>query len=326
MYYYSGLNKTEIAHRLGISRFRVSRLLDQAQREGIVRIQVVEPVATFVETEEALEQRFNLLQAIVVRPTGPTYQATLEAIGRAAASRLGDLLSNGDVLGMTWGETANEVVKALPPKLDVKLDVVQITGGLNQMAIDVNAIDLVRRVAEICDARSYVLHAPAMVSSPAARAALMSDTGIRETCDMFERVTIALSGIGALTSNEFSNYIKAGYVDDRSLQRLRQRKAVGDVFAHFFDSQGNICDAELEERIFGMSVAQLRNTRYSIGVAGGMHKSLAVLGALRGRLINVLITDHVTAQEILKEDKISQDGPQRTIDTQGASEHVPVGH
>lgn len=302
MYYYSGLTKTEIASRLGISRFRVTRLLDQARREGMVRIQILEPLDTFLELEEELEKRFDLLQAVVVKPRDLSYQSILEAIGRATAARIGEFLRDGDVLGITWGETMNEVVKALPPSLDVEIEVVQIVGGLNQMAIDVNAQDLVRRMASTCRAKSYVLHAPAMVSSVAAREALLEDSGIQQTYSMFDKVTVALSGIGTLESKDVSNYVKAGYVSDVDLVRLGERQAVGDIFAHFIDLQGRICDADLEERILGMSVDQLRRVRSSIGVAGGAHKTLAVLAALRGRLINVLITDNTTAQAVLEKD------------------------
>lgn len=302
MYYYSGLTKTEIASRLGISRFSVTRLLDQARREGIVRIQIVEPLDTFLELEEELERRFGLLQAVVVKPVDSSYQAILEAVGRATAARIKDFLRNGDVLGITWGETVNEVVKALPPSLDVKMKVVQIVGGLDQIAIDVNAQDLVHRMASTCRAKSYVLHAPAMVSSPAARETLLGDSGIQQTFSMFDKVTVALSGIGTLARRNVSNYVRAGYVSDEDLVRLRERQAVGDIFAHFIDLQGRICDADLEERILGMSVDQLRRVRTSIGVAGGAHKTLAVLAALRGRLINVLITDNTTAQEVLEKD------------------------
>jgi len=77
-----------------------------------------------------------------------------------------------------------------------------------------------------------------------------------------------------------------------------------DVFAHIFDIKGNICDANLDQMIIGMSVDQLRNVHYSIGVAGGIQKSLAILGALRGRLINILVTDQNTAQDILEKDHI----------------------
>jgi deoxyribonucleoside regulator len=304
MYFLSDISKTDIAESLGISRFRVSRMIDQARQEGIVRIQIVEPISTSTEVEEQLEKRFGLHHAIVVHPTEPTDQAVMRAIGRAAAERLVSLLKDGDVLGITWGATVNEVVKALPGKVDIKLQVVQITGGLNQMAIDVNAMDLVRRVARVYEAESFVLHAPAMVRSAAARQALVSDNGVHATISMFEKVNVALSGIGAFSTRTVSNLLKAGYIDDADLKRLREKKSVGDVFAHFFDIGGRICDTELEQQIIGMGIEQLKHVRYSFGVAGGLHKSLAILGALRGHLINILVTDHETACDILEKDTL----------------------
>ncbi len=302
MYYYKGMTKQEIARRLRISRFRVSRLLSQARAEGIVQIKIVEPTIMSVKVEEQLEERFGLQRAIVVKTGNQSEEVIKEAIGRAAAECLVDILKDGDVLGIAWGTTVNEVVKALPSKLDVDIKVVQVTGGLNQMAINVNAIDLTRRVAEICDAEYYLLHAPAMVSNVAARQALLSDSGIKRTFDMFDKVNVALVGIGVLSPEPISTYYKAGYIEDSDLELLRRNKVVGDIFAHFFDIEGRIRDGELGERIIGISAAQLKNVQYSIGVAGGLHKSPAILGALRGKLINFLITDHATAEDLLARD------------------------
>jgi DNA-binding transcriptional regulator LsrR (DeoR family) len=305
MYFYRGMTRQEIARRLRISRFRVSRLLDQALDEGIVRIEIVEPTSIAPEIEEQLEERFDLQRAIVVKPSGQSEGQIKRAIGQAAAEWLVDTLTDGDVLGIAWGTTVNEVVRALPSKLDVATKVVQVTGGMNQMAININAIDLTRRVAEICGAEACLLHAPAMVSSAAARKALLSESGIQTTLAMFDRVNIAVSGIGALSPeilSTSSTYYKAGYIKDEDLEILKRNQVVGDIFAHFFDIEGRICDAELEQRIVGMSVEQLRRVRHSIGVAGGLHKSAAILGTLRGNLITVLITDDKTAQDLLARD------------------------
>ena len=302
MYYLSDVSKTEIGKRLGISRFRVSRLLEQARQEEIVRIQIVEPVSTFADMEEQLEERFGLHHAVVVNQSDQSDHASVRAIGNAAAERLVNLLSDGDVLGVTWGATVNEVVNALPPRSDLDLEVVQTTGGLNQMAISVNAMDLARRVAAIYDAKCYVLHAPAMVSNLAARDVLFEDNGIHVTVEMFDKVTVALSGIGAFSTRTASNLIKTGYFSDEDLARLKERKVVGDIYGHFFNINGQCCDPELEERIIGMSIDQLKEVRYSIGVAGGTHKSLAILGALRGKLINILVTNYATASDILEKD------------------------
>jgi deoxyribonucleoside regulator len=226
----------------------------------------------------------------------------MRTIGRSAAERLVSLLKDGDILGITWGATVNEVVKALPLKVDNQIEVVQITGGLDQMAIDVNAMDIVRRIAAVYDAEIHVLHAPAFVTSKTAREALLSNGGIQKTVDMFEKVNVAVSGIGAFSDQVASNLLLSGNLFKEDIARLRSLNAVGDVFGHFFDIDGQICATELEERIMGMNIDLLKKIHYSIGVAGGRHKSKAILGALRGKLINILVTDRLTACEILKQD------------------------
>jgi len=304
MYYLSDISKTEIGHHLGISRFRVSRLLEQAREEGIVQIQINEPIGTNTEIEERLEKRFNLHLAIVVNPNDSTGEGIRRAVGIAGADYLKNLLRDGDVFGITWGATVAEVIKSLPTKIDHRIQVVQITGGLTQTAIDINPIDLVHRVADIYGATPYVLFAPAIVGNPATRDVMMQDSSFHDTLQMFSRVNIAISGIGAFSSSSDSYLQKAGYVNDDDITSLQGCRAVGDVFGHYFNIEGVSCSIDLEGRTFGMSLEDLRKVRYTIGVAGGAHKSLAILGALRGGLVNTLVTDISTAIDILEKDQI----------------------
>jgi deoxyribonucleoside regulator len=304
MYYLSDISKTEIGHHLGISRFRVSRLLEQAREEGIVQIQINEPIATNTEIEEKLEKRFNLHLAIVVNSGDSTDRGIRRAVGLATADYLKNLLRDGDVFGITWGATVDEVIRSLPSKIDRRIQVVQITGGLNQTAIDINPLDIVHRVAEIYGATPYVLFAPAIVGNPTTRDAMVQDSSFQATIEMFSRVNIAISGIGAFSSSSDSYLQKAGYVTDEDINNLLSCGAVGDVFGHYFNIEGYPCSSELEERTIGMNLNDLQKVRYTIGVAGGIHKTLAILGTLRGSLINTLVTDLATANDILEKDLI----------------------
>jgi len=46
---------------------------------------------------------------------------------------------------------------------------------------------------------------------------------------------------------------------------------------------------------------QLRGVHRAIAVAGGRRKYYAILGALKGKLINILVTDHYTATRLIQE-------------------------
>ena len=132
----------------------------------------------------------------------------------------------------------------------------------------------------------------------------MQDSSFQATIKMFSRVNVAISGIGAFSSSSDSYLQKAGYVSDEDIKNLLGCGAVGDIFGHYFNIEGKTCNSDLEERTIGMNLEDLREVRYTIGVAGGIQKTLAILGALRGGLINTLVTDLATANDILEKDLI----------------------
>jgi DNA-binding transcriptional regulator LsrR (DeoR family) len=75
-----------------------------------------------------------------------------------------------------------------------------------------------------------------------------------------------------------------------------RKDAAGHVLVHVFDGEGRIVS---QERAIAMSVAQLRRTTL-VGVAGGTRKRHAVLGALKTRLVDVLVTDAACARHALR--------------------------
>src|SRR3990170_1051557 len=95
LYFKRRLTKQDIAALLGISRFKVARLIDQALEEGLVRIEVHEPVPLAEELGRELERALGLELALVVRPAGTE---PVEAIARVAASWLPELIRPEDVL------------------------------------------------------------------------------------------------------------------------------------------------------------------------------------------------------------------------------------
>ncbi|GAH18537.1 unnamed protein product, partial [marine sediment metagenome] len=63
---------------------------------------------------------------------------------------------------------------------------------------------------------------------------------------------------------------------------------------------GNLCQINLNERVIGINIEELKKINYVIGIAGGKVKASAILGVLRGGYINVLISDDQAISEVLK--------------------------
>jgi DNA-binding transcriptional regulator LsrR (DeoR family) len=300
LFYVDKLTQTEIAERLRMSRFRVARLLQEASDRGVVTITICEPSSTAVYLERELERRFGLRQAIVVQPHARDDSVIKRALGRAAAALLENVLTERDVLGVSWGTTVKEVAEALRPRPALNIHVVQITGGLNQVAVGVNAPEVTRRIAEAFRGKSHLLHAPAILDKSSVRDGLLADSNVRQTVALFDRVSVALVGIGAFAPKATSTLVRAGCIGARDVAELVSSNVVGDVFSHFFDIDGKERDGRLANRLMAMSLDQIRRVPYVIGIAGGQDKVRAVLGALRGRLISALVTDNGTAEGVVK--------------------------
>jgi DNA-binding transcriptional regulator LsrR (DeoR family) len=118
--------KQEIAAELGISRFKVARLLREARTQGLVRIEVLDPGELDTHRNEALRARWGLREALVVTPDDP--EELLPALGAGAARLLRRLLRPGDVLGIAWGSTLHATVSALEAEGGPQpVDVVQLS-------------------------------------------------------------------------------------------------------------------------------------------------------------------------------------------------------
>lgn len=273
LHFEHGLTKQEIAQRLSISRFKVARLLDQARAEGIVRIEIRDPVEVDSDLSRALEDRYGLDLAVVVRRA--------QAIPQATAAWLPELMHPGDTLGIAWGTTLQQVAAALPSRPAGDLDVVQICGAIPGLVPGTGPTELALRFAERLGGRLHSLPAPA-VASRSARDELLENEVIRPTIELFDEVDIALVGIGVASE-------LAGAPDD----------AAGYVLVHVFDGHGGPLGAALTDHAISMSRARLSATRV-LAAAGGPTKHDAVLGALRSGLINTLVTDAPTARHALK--------------------------
>ena len=115
-YYLDGQTKSQIADELGVSRFKVARILETAVRDGIVRISIDIPPEVDLDLSQKLEQRFGLRQVLVVRTEEDgTLDAMRRMLGRACASLLAGRLSDTDLLGVSWGRTLHALTDVLPP-------------------------------------------------------------------------------------------------------------------------------------------------------------------------------------------------------------------
>jgi DNA-binding transcriptional regulator LsrR (DeoR family) len=300
MYYSQSIRQAEITERLNIHQSTVSRLLKKAQQAGIVRISVTVPNGIHADLEDALESRFNLNEAIVVDSVNNNEDQIARDLGAAAAYFLELAIKPREVIGISsWSAALLEMINAMhPSKGGAESKVVQILGGLGNPGAQTHATYLTQRLASLIGGSSILLPAPGITSSREARRVLMEESYVRLATGLFDDVDMVLVGIGAVEPSKM--LASSGNVfSPRELAQLKKQGAVGDICLQFFDEAGKPVRTPLEERVIGITLPQLKKAKRVIALAGGKRKVNAIVGALLGQWVNVLITDRYTARTIL---------------------------
>jgi DNA-binding transcriptional regulator LsrR (DeoR family) len=301
MYYEEGMTQTVISERLGISRPKVSRLMHEAMEQGIIRIEIASTVGDHSELMQNLQSGFDLLEAIVVHVNEPiTYEAVSYALGVEAATYFQRIVKDGDVVGLTWGSALASMVTHLPLEKKPSCMVVQLVGGLGSPNTNTHATDLVSRTATTLGAKMSLLPAPGVVGSVDSANILLSDHHVNQALEWAKRTDVAFVGLGSTKYNPFLLQHKE-IITLEELHKLQSQGAVGDISLHFFDGDGQEIESEFHRRVIGISYENLKKIPRVVAIAGGMDKHQAILGAVRGKLINTLITDQVTADYLLGE-------------------------
>lgn len=298
LYHVDNLRQTEIADQLDISQATVSRLLKRALDEGVVRINLSAPGGIHADLESQLETIYGLKEAMVVESL-PNDKQIMRDLGSAAAYYLNTTLKPNEVIGISsWSATLLATVEAMMPiARPIGAQVIQILGGVGNPTAESNAVYIVNRLAALVQGQPILLPVPAVVSSAETRHLYLQDPSVCETIGRFASVTLALVGIGSVEPSDL--LASSGNVfSAQEHEALAAQGAVGDVCLRYFDADGQPVQTPLNERVIGMELDQLRRVRRTVGIAGGERKLAAIRGALRGRLINVLITDLATAQAL----------------------------
>ena len=108
------MSKVEIASHLGISRFRVARLIEGALADGLVRIEYRDVPVEDRALATAIEERFGLdLCAVAEVADGAD---ALAPVARLAGAVIDGLIGPAEVIGIAWGSTMAAVIRELPAR------------------------------------------------------------------------------------------------------------------------------------------------------------------------------------------------------------------
>jgi DNA-binding transcriptional regulator LsrR (DeoR family) len=292
-FYLEGVSKVDIADRLGISRFRVARLLDSARESGLVRIEIGLPGGMLDAGLSAeLCSAFGLTQAFVFN--FPDDESPLrQRLGEAAGQVLMDLIKPGDVLGLTWSRTLSGLTAALtqlPP-----CPIVQMTGAVPPPD-GRDLLELVRGVARIGGGPAHVFYAPMLLDDAQTAAAIRRQGDIAEAFALVPNVTIAVVAIGAWGPGLSTIYDAITPAEREALAALGVHAEVAGVF---IGADGSPRVTPLDSRMIVTPGPLFTLVPFVLAVAYDPAKSSAVRAAIRGGLVHGLVTHTSLARALL---------------------------
>jgi DNA-binding transcriptional regulator LsrR (DeoR family) len=293
-YYLDRKSKVDIADEFNLSRFRVARLLEAARASGLVRIEISYPGTLDVALSGELQDTYKLQHAIVVHTSEDDEVSLREAVGRAAAELLTEIVTDTDVLGLGWARSLIAMRGALSRL--APCTVVQLTGALSRPDVDDSSIELVREVARIAKGPAFYFYAPMIVADAPTAATLLRQPEVARAVDRFTTVTKAVVGVGGWDPPHSTVYDAISPTERRDLHRRGVR---ADVSGVLLDADGRAVHAPLTDRIIGVRAAELRQIPEVIGIAYGPEKAPAAHAAIVGGYITGLVTHSAFARALL---------------------------
>lgn len=303
LYYQDGIGQREICQILGISRPTVSRMLSAGKAQGIVKIEIRNPDnLLYGQVEREMEKTFGLQEVIIVPSSflPDSKIANNPELGRAALKFMTRILRDGDYIGVSMGSALQSTAHAdYFIANNVKCTFVPVLGGVGESYLEFHSNYLAQTFAERFGAECVQLFAPALFSKQTVLADFLKERTIRKVTTLYQKLDVLVMGIGGMASEQ-STVLHTGYVDHKTLEDFNSRGAVGDIILRYFDANGNTEPfADFNERVAGINLKQLKRIPLRVGIAGGEHKVKAILGAINGKYLNVLITDIDCAQGLL---------------------------
>jgi DNA-binding transcriptional regulator LsrR (DeoR family) len=296
LYYELGETQESIAALVGVTRPQVSRLLKEARAQGVVEIRIVDRTEVESPAGVALRERFRL-QAVHLAPNldGPA-EVARRRVGRLAAQVLRAAIRDGMVVGVGDGASVSAVADELATDAEghasgtpIDATIVPLCGGFWRPSAGTEPF---RRIGEAMGLTVHALHAPGLLDDAAVRDALYAHPGVRSAIELWERLDVALLGIGGPTWTEAS-------VGAKAFAELVAGGAVGEVLISPYSIDGRLVGESLRGRTIAFDARSLASVPLTIAVADGPAKIAPILGALRTGLVNTLVTDVATAEGVL---------------------------
>ena len=309
-YYLENFTVRQIADKLNVSMSTVSRMLTRAKREHIVEITIHDVHADFRNIEIELESAFEIKECVVV-PASEKTESMYSDMARAVAEVFERFIHNNTHLGVSWGETLKAIGDNLPVSRPKHVHVVPIIGAMGTIETGIYPNSIAKSFADKLGGVSYLINSPAILGSKKMRNSVLRDRNFARVNAIWNKIDVVLLSVSNLERD--ASVSKFRIFSSQELEYLRSIGIVCATNFNMLNAEGQPVGQKISDRIINMDMGRLRKVKTIILAACGASKVEAILAALRGQILDILITDNETAKAVLKRHSVlsSQKTPSR---------------
>ena len=298
LHYQHGLTHQQIADTLGVSRVKVTRLLAEARRTGVVEIRIHSDETIFTDLEFELQAAGGLDQ-VWVAPTFEDVDRLRRSIGTVGAEALQAALRPA----MTVAVGLSETVAQVPPHAQLEEPsgavFVPATGSRLGHRDRAHPHEVAQELAHAFQGEARHLPAPVLTATEESARLLRAEPDVAATLSLARQADLAVFGVGGMAPG--TGLLMDGMLPAETVRALGDAGAVGGISAGFFDATGRPVATELSQRIIGLTLSELRSIPVRLAMAGGPDKREALLGAIAGGYLTRLVTDEATARFLVEQ-------------------------
>ncbi|MGC9157708.1 MAG: sugar-binding transcriptional regulator [Terracidiphilus sp.] len=296
LYYVANNTQDEIAAKLHLSRQAAQRLVSLAASEGLIKVRLDHPLAECAELAEKLRERYKLSYCDVA-PSSGSSSALFKGLGICAAEYLESYLSSKvpTICAFGTGRTMRAMVSEVAPMHQSQHKIVSVVGNMGHDG-RASHFEVVMLLADKINAQAFLLPTPVLTSTVQEKINLQKLKAFHSVRSLALQAKAVFVGASEIGRN--CPMYQDGFINDAELSELLKQKAVGEIIGWTFDKDGKLLEGAANERVASIPLSQLGKSEI-VAIAGGPSKVRPILGALRGRLITALVTDEMTAREIL---------------------------
>lgn len=295
-YYVKQHTQREISKLLGLSRPTIISYIRIAKERQIVCVKIAGTHFTVNDLTDKFKTLFDLDSVHIVPDEGLSEDELTHNVCEVAAHFLPNFVEEGDVLGVSWGQTISFVSERIPYWPIKNLTIRQIIGSMANPLLptcESCSTEIARRLSATC----INLNAPAVCTSAKLAAEIRKEPIIKEQLSNLTKCNKVIYSLSPCTSD--THVVQFKLATSKDISDYTDKGAVGIIAGRFIDAYGKPVLGELDTRMLGIDLVDLQNMN-GLLVASGVEKTDACLAALRGGYVQSLVLDIRLAEEIIR--------------------------